>query len=89
MPALSRRTGGRDRACRAGVVQASREETAECCEAVRGDDKGLWGFEGLQLELRSLRRINWAALLVWYGMVGPRRRIFRNTHQARNDAIAA
>lgn len=30
----------------AGVRQASGEETAESCEAARGSDQGLWGFEG-------------------------------------------
>src|SRR5438128_63775 len=36
----------RDSACRAGVVQASREETAEGDDVVRANYKVLWGFEG-------------------------------------------
>ena len=36
---------GRDDATRAGVVQASREETAASPDSV-GDAKPLWGFDG-------------------------------------------
>jgi hypothetical protein len=42
MPALSAGVQGHDRVGRAGVGQASREETAGWSEAVRADYKGLW-----------------------------------------------
>jgi hypothetical protein len=61
MPALSAGVQGHDRVGRAGVGQASREETAEWFEAVSADYKRLWGFEGLHFGLtwRSDRSTEW------------------------------